>query len=72
LAQLDGKIAGGDEFGEFTAHDSRTYLAWSNSLTRTIAQLGLKGVAAKTPTLAEHLAKRAAERAASEPEGAAA
>lgn len=37
LATLDAKILN----NEFTEHDSRAYLAWSNSLTRLLAQLGL-------------------------------
>lgn len=40
VAQMDAKAADG---GVLTEHDSRTYLAWSNHLTRTLRQLGLKG-----------------------------
>jgi hypothetical protein len=36
VAQLDAKMAGG---AAFTEHDSRTYLAWSNSLGRTLREL---------------------------------
>ena len=39
LALFDAKFA---ELGEMTEHDSRTYLAWSNSLSRTLGLLGLK------------------------------
>ena len=41
-----------------TEHDSRTYLAWSNSLTRTLRELGIKGVAERTPSLQDYLAFR--------------
>ena len=41
-------------------HDSRTYLAWSNSLTRTLRELGLKGAADKPPALQDYLAARSA------------
>jgi hypothetical protein len=44
-----------------TEHDSRTYLAWSNSLTRTLRQLGLKGAADKPPSLQDYLAGRATQ-----------
>lgn len=54
--QLDAKIAAGEDF---TLHDSRTYLAWSNSLARALRQLGLKPAEAPAPTLADHLARRA-------------
>ena len=50
--------------GSFTDHDSRVYLAWTNTLTRLMRQIGAHGVAARKPTLAEHLARRAAEAAA--------
>lgn len=39
LAQLDRKIASGRDFTEI---DSNTYLAWNNSLTRTLAKLGVE------------------------------
>ena len=56
LSLLDHKFA---ERGEMTDYDSRTYLAWSNALTRLLRQLGLKGARAAGPTLGEHLAQRA-------------
>jgi hypothetical protein len=43
-----------------TEHDTRTYLAWSNSLSRALRDLGMKGVAESPPTLQEHLAARQA------------
>lgn len=42
--------------------DAREYLAYSNSLTRALAQLGIKAAALKPPSLAEHFARRDAER----------
>jgi hypothetical protein len=39
LAMLDKKLATGREFTEI---DSNVYLAWSNTLTRTLTRLGLK------------------------------
>jgi hypothetical protein len=60
LACMDRKFA---EDGTFTEHDSRTYLAWSNSYTRALRTLGLKGTAERPPSLAEHLAAAAAARA---------
>ncbi len=42
-AMLDAKLAE----GSFTEHDSRTYLAWSGALGRTLARLGLQPAAAK-------------------------
>ena len=56
IATMDRKFA---ETGEQTDHDSRTYLAWSNSLTRALRQLGLKGAATEPPSLADYLAARA-------------
>jgi hypothetical protein len=57
VAMLDAKTA---ERGEMTEHDSRTYLAWSNSLSRSLRALGIKAAAEKPPTLAQHLAQRVA------------
>ena len=39
LYQLNGKIAVGADFSE---HDAKTYLAWSNSLARAMLMLGRK------------------------------
>jgi hypothetical protein len=67
VAQLDRRTA---DSRAMTEHDSRTYLAWSNSLTRTLRELGMEGAATPAPPdLRAHLAKRgqaapAAERAA--------
>ncbi len=57
VAQFDAKAAEG---GGLTAHDHRTYLAWSNTLTKLLRHLGMKGAAAKPRSLAEHLARAAA------------
>jgi hypothetical protein len=53
IATMDRRFA---ETGETTAHDSRTYLAWANSYSRLLRQLGLKGAAERPPTLAEVIA----------------
>jgi hypothetical protein len=42
--------------GTMTEHDSRQYLAWSNSLTRALSLIGFDGTPAKVPTLAEVMA----------------
>jgi hypothetical protein len=39
IALMDRNFANGFEQ---TEHDSRTYLAWSNSLTRTLRELGIE------------------------------
>ncbi len=56
IAMLDAKHASGG----LTPHDQREYLAWTNALTRLMRQLGLKGAAERAPSLAQHLAARAA------------
>jgi hypothetical protein len=61
LELMDARLTHGDTF---TDHDHNAYLAWSNALTRTLARLGTKAVDASPPSLAEHLARRAAEREA--------
>jgi hypothetical protein len=53
VAQLDAKATA---TGSMTDHSARHYLAWSNSLTRTLRELGLKGPAERAPTLAEVIA----------------
>jgi hypothetical protein len=50
---MDEKCAGGD----MTELDTRTYLAWSNTLARTVKLLGIKGEAAKPPSLHDIFAK---------------
>jgi hypothetical protein len=46
IAMMDRDFANG---GVQTEHDSRTYLAWSNSLTRTLRELGMNEAPAPTP-----------------------
>ena len=54
IVAMDRKFA---ETGAQTDHDSRTYVAWSNSLTRTLAQLGVAGATAgREATLADAFA----------------
>jgi hypothetical protein len=53
LQRLNTKIAEGAEFSDIA---TRQYLAWSNSLRRTLRELGLKGAAAKAPNLVEIMA----------------
>ena len=55
LARMDAKAM---ETGAMSDHATREYLAWSNTLTRTMRQLGLKGIAEKAPSLSEIIAGR--------------
>lgn len=56
LAKLDQKIADG---ALFTETDNNTYLAWSNSLVRTLSALGAQPQATQQPpSLADHLRAR--------------
>ena len=57
IALIDRKTAEGEPM---TEHDSRTYLAWCNSLARLVRQLGMKAASQQQPTLRDHLAKRMA------------
>jgi hypothetical protein len=59
LARMDTKAM---EAGEMSDHASRQYLAWSNTLTRTLRTLGLEAVPPPVKTLAQHLAEKAAAR----------
>jgi hypothetical protein len=52
LAQMDEKIAG----GVLTDIDSRSYVAWSNGLARSLQALGLKPATEAPKRLAEVLA----------------
>jgi hypothetical protein len=45
-----------------SAHASRDYLAWSNSMVRLLRQLGLEGAAERVVPITETLAAEAAER----------
>ena len=61
VAQIDAKAAEG---GILTEHDARTYLAWSNSLTRALVALGLKSAPAPTRSIDDILAGHARGAAA--------
>jgi hypothetical protein len=50
LAMLDKKLASGRDFTEI---DSNVYLAWANTLARTLVRLGVKPAATRPPTLAD-------------------
>lgn len=56
LALMDAKSPD----GSLSEKDAREYLCWNNSYVRTLRQLGLKGAAPAAPTLADHIASRAA------------
>jgi len=56
--------------GGLSPHAAREYLAWSNTTAKLLARLGLKAAPAPQLTLAEHLARRAAETRASAPAAA--
>jgi hypothetical protein len=49
---LDQRIAAGESWGE---NDGKCYLAFCNSLVRSLRELGLEGGAGREPTLAEVL-----------------
>lgn len=55
LAMMDRRTAEGREL---TERDGRQYLAWSNSLSKLLRHLGLKGTAARPKTLQQHMAER--------------
>ncbi len=57
LATMDRKIM---SEGGPSERDSRQYLAWSNSLSRLIRQIGIVGATSKPPSLDELLASRRA------------
>lgn len=54
LEMMDERLANNPP----TLHDLNAYIAWQNALGRTLARLGLKGAAAKPPSLADYLAER--------------
>jgi len=57
IAQMDRRTADGHAMSE---HDSRTYLAWTASLSRLLRQLGPQAKGAKPPDLASYIQGRAA------------
>jgi hypothetical protein len=60
VAMLDQKIVAGEIL---TGQDNVQYLAWSNSLTRTLRTLGVDPAAASQPNLNDVLAEIASRRA---------
>lgn len=58
VAAMDRKAAEAETCGCLSERDARQYLAWCNSLSRLLRQLGLKGAAAAPASLADHLAGR--------------
>jgi hypothetical protein len=54
LARMDAKAL---EAGAMSDHDARVYLAWSNTLTRTLRTLGLEGAPKPAPSLADIFAR---------------
>jgi hypothetical protein len=63
IALFDAKFV---EKGGMSDHDSRTYLAWSNSLTRTLAQLGLHAASSPRSTIDDHIKRIEAARSTRE------
>jgi hypothetical protein len=57
VAEMDAKARAGELM---SAHASHQYLAWSNSLARTLSRIGFQDAASQTPSLADHIARRAA------------
>jgi hypothetical protein len=68
VAKIEARTAEG---GGFSEADSRQYLAWSNSLTRTLRALGIEGAPQSAPSPANRLQAYLATKAA-QPAGAAA
>lgn len=68
-AELKLKIAVADrrfiDQGGMSAHGRREYLAFVNSYSRLLRQIGMKGAAERAPTLADYLATKAAQPIAS-------
>ena len=55
LAVMDRTFA---ENNKTTGHDTRDYLAWANSYTRLLRQLGIKGTTDRALNLNDYLAAR--------------
>jgi hypothetical protein len=49
--------------GSMTEHDANQYLAWTNTLTRLMRQMGLKAADEPGETIADYLAKRSGSAA---------
>lgn len=60
LDMLDRQMLDGVTMEE---HTRRAYLAWHNSVSRSLRHLGLTGAPAKAPSLADYLANKQAEAA---------
>ena len=58
VAMLDAKVMAGG--GYPVERDGRQYLAWSNTLTRTLAAIGIKGAPPAVPDLKTYLESRIA------------
>jgi hypothetical protein len=54
LASMDQRIL---ESGEMSEHTGKQYLAWANSVSRMIAQLGLHSAPEQPPSLSEYLSQ---------------
>ena len=66
LASMDQRIL---ESGEMSEHTGKQYLAWANSVSRMIAQLGLHSAPEQPPSLADYLSQwRAPDAAAGQAE----
>jgi hypothetical protein len=57
LARIDARALAA---GEMSDHSRREYLAWSNTMTRTLAILGFQAAPPPPANLADYLAARAA------------
>ncbi|MFT8802199.1 MULTISPECIES: hypothetical protein [Gluconobacter] len=57
VTMMDRKMMEG---GAPAERDARQYLAWANTLTRTMRQLGIEGTAASAPSLDAYLNGRVA------------
>ena len=57
LARMDQRML---ESGDLSEHAGRQYLAWSNSVARGLATLGLEPTTPRQPTIHDILAQRAA------------
>jgi hypothetical protein len=55
--------------GRMSGHDSRQYLAWSNSFVRGLKALGLDNPPEASPSLADYLAGRTHQTPAPQPGG---
>jgi hypothetical protein len=54
---MDGRAL---KTGDMTEKDAREYLAWNNTVSRMLMQLGVHAAPARPRTLADHLASKAA------------